>query len=351
MTTTEKYNVRVTLFDTVTLENHQGRAVENPSRQSQPWLLLKYLLVHRNREVGPEELTAALWPDKPNASGEGAARVRLNRLREALAPLGLEGKGGLVQYAGGRYRLNPRYTLDTDEDRFLDLLARLRACPREDPEGVSLCAQALTLVPGPYLGKTGAAPWAAPYRDYYQREFSALARETLARTRLLGDRRAVDLLCQRAPLLAPEDTDLHQDICRYLQEEGRELDLLRYAARPRPQDCKKKPTPQGHDIVSKIVIQKGQVYTVAASSSQRPLRYARRDEPALTQVFREDGLHGLLVEVAREIHRGHLRTRADSKRTRALRKALHTMGLEEFLALEEDQAVQRLAALTMEELE
>ena len=114
MTTTEKYNVRVTLFGTVTLENHRGRAVENPSRQSQPWLLLKYLLVHRTRDVEPEELAAALWPDKPNAAGENAARVRLNRLREALTPLGLEGKSGLVQYAGGRYRLNPRYRLETD---------------------------------------------------------------------------------------------------------------------------------------------------------------------------------------------------------------------------------------------
>ena len=350
MTTTEKYNVRVTLFGTVTLENHRGRAVENPSRQSQPWLLLKYLLVHRTRDVEPEELAAALWPDKPNAAGENAARVRLNRLREALTPLGLEGKSRLVQYAGGRYRLNPRYRLDTDEDRFLACMARLRACPREDPAGLTLCLEALSLAAGPYLGKTGESPWAAPYRDYYRRECAALARETLARTRLLGDGRGLDLLCRRAPVLVPEDEALHEDICRCLQEEGREIDLLRYAARPAPKDRKPKPAPQGHEIVSKIVIQKGQVYTVTASSGQRPLQYARRDEPGLTQVFREEGLHGLLTAVARAIHRGQIRTRADSKITRAIRKALHTLGLEAFLAMEEDQAVQTLTDLAIQEL-
>ncbi|MDO4515568.1 MAG: hypothetical protein Q4C76_00335 [Bacillota bacterium] len=351
MTTTEKYRVRVTLFGTVTLENHRGRAVENPSRQSQPWLLLKYLLVHRTREVDPEELAAALWPDNPKAAGENAARVRLNRLREALTPLGLEGKSGLVQYAGGRYRLNPRYILDTDEDRFLDLLARLRGCPAEDPAGLTLCLEALTLAAGPYLGKTGDAPWAAPYRACFRRAFAGLARDTLARTRTLEDPRAVDLLCRRVPDLLPGDAAIHDELCDYLKKTGRELDLLRLTARPVPREPKPRPASQGHEIVSKIVIQKGQVYTVAAPSGQRPLQYTRRDEPELTRVFREEGLSGLLLAVAREIHRGRIRTRADSKLTRAIRKALHTLGLETFLDLEEEPAAQTLTALVLEELQ
>ncbi len=345
----EKYCVRVTLFGVVTLENDRGRAAENPARPSQPWLLLKYLLVHRGRDAAPEELAAALWPDKPSAAGENAARVRLNRLREALAPLGLDGKSGLVQAAGGRCRLNPRYRLDTDEDRLLDRLARLRACPQADPAGLKLCREALALLAGPYLGQTGDAPWAAPYRDYYRREFAALGRETLARSRLLADERALDLLCRRAPLLLPPDDPLHAEICRRLEETGRELDLLRYAARPRPP--RPRPPAQDHEIVSKLVIRAGQVYSVTARSGQRPLRYVRRDEPELTQVLREAGMTGLLTAVAREIHRGTLRTRADSRLTRAIRKALHTLGLETFLAMDEDQAARTLAALAQEILE
>ena len=60
---------------------------------------------------------------------------------------------------------------------------------------------------------------------------------------------------------------------------------------------------------------------------------------------------GLLTAVAREIHRGTLRTRADSRLTRAIRKALHTLGLETFLAMDEDQAARTLAALAQEILE
>ena len=342
--TTEKYRVRVTLFGPVALENHLGRVEEKTFRQAQPWLLLKYLLVHRPREVGPQEL-AALWPDMLSSSGENAARVRLNRLREALVPLGLDGKSGLVQSGRGSYRLNPRYILETDVDRFQDLMAQLRACPVDDPAGLVLCKEALDLYAGPYLGKAGSDSWAAPYRDFFRQEYVALAQTTLERTRLLGDDRALDLLCLRTPVLVPEEADLHEDICHYLQEKGRDIDLIHYSNRPKPKGRKKKPASKGHDIVSKLIIEKGQVYTVVAASEQRPLQYVRREEPALTEAYREDGLRGLLTAVARDIHQGHTRTRADSKLTRALRKCIHALTLETFQAMDEDAAVALLATM------
>ena len=341
MPTTEKYQLRVTLFGGVTLENQHGRVVENPSRQSKPWLLLKYLLVNRHRAVDQGELTA-LWPE---GGGDSAARVRLNRLREALTPLGLDGKSGLVQYSAGVYRLNPRCALDVDEDRLTALLDRLRSCGPRDPAGLGLCMGALTLFNGPFLDKT-TAPWAAPYRDYYRREFAALARETLARSRLLEDDRAASLLLQRAAVMAPEDADLHRDIRGYLEENHRDMDLLRYPAPAR----KKRRVDKHHEIVKKIIIEDDKVFFISAASDRRPLCYAKWEVLPLTRVFQAEGLPGLLLVVGREIHRGTLRTRADSKLTRAVRKALHTLGLETFLDMEEEQAAQKLAELTLAEL-
>ncbi len=101
MPTTEKYTVRVTLFGPLTLENHLGTVTES---NAQPWLLLKYLLAHRGRDIPQAELDEAL----PIKGGANAARVRLSRLRDLLAPLGLDGKSGLVQVSCGTYRMNPR---------------------------------------------------------------------------------------------------------------------------------------------------------------------------------------------------------------------------------------------------
>ena len=304
--TTDKYTVRVTLFGPMTLENHLGQVTET---NAQPWLLLKYLLAHRHRPVTQAELDEAL----PIKGGANAARVRLSRLRDLLAPLGLDGKSGLVQAAGGTYRLNPRYAIHTDAHQITQHLAQGNR------------GEALALFRGPYLGKA-PGPWAARLRLDWQRTFLTLAREIMAQP----DPALLPLLAQQAQAMAPEYTNLHRDLRALLEGD-----------RPAP-------APRDHAILSKLIIQEGEVFSVSAPSDRRPLQYEKRAESDWTQAFQETGLHGLLTAVARQIHRGTLRTRADSKLTRALRKALHTVGLEEFQAMEEEEAVKILVRLAEE---
>ena len=338
MTKTDPYQLRVTLFGVVTLENHLGRLEENPSRQAKPWRLFKYLLLNRNREVHLAELET-LWPD---FGTENAARVRLNRLREDLDKLGLGGKSGLVQFSAGAYRINPRYALDVDEDRLNTLLTQFWACEERDPAGLRLAMAALTLFSGPFLDKT-EAPWVAPYRNHYQSEFTKLARETLHRSREQGDDRALTLLLQRLPVILPDDTQLHQEARTYLVGKYGKANLPSYAAAA-AQPRRRKET--SHEIVKKIIIEDDKVFFISAASDRRPLCYAKWEVLPLSRAYRQDGLYGLLTAVARGIHRGSLRTRADSKLTRAIRKPLHAMGLENFLDMEEDKAVDLLATLT-----
>lgn len=338
MPKTDTHYLRVTLFGTVTLKNHLGELEENPSRQAKPWRLFKYLLANRDREVTLAELNG-LWGD---AATENAARVRLNRLREDLDKLGLGGTNGLVQYSRGAYRLNPRYTLDVDEDRVKDLLAQFWACGEKDPAGLHLAMAVLTLFSGPFLAKS-ADPWVEPYRENYRSEFRKLARETLHRCREQGDDRPLSLLLQRIPVTIPEDTQLQQEVRTYLVGKYGKANLPSYAAGTTKPKRRKETS---HEIVKKIIIEDDKVYFISADSSRRPLCYAKWEVMPLSRAYRQDGLRGLLVNVARGIHRGSLRTRADSKITRAIRKPLHAMGLENFLDMEEDKAAELLAAMT-----
>ncbi len=339
MTNTDSYSLRVTLFGTVALENQAGRLEENPSRQAKPWRLLKYLLVHRDREVTQGEL-ADLWPD---FGTENAARVRLNRLREDLDRIGLGGKSGLVQFSAGSYRLNPRYTLDVDEDRLNRLLTDFYAADPGDPAGLGLSMAALSLCVGPFLDKS-ADPWTEPYREKYRGAFLALGRETLARCKLQGDDRAVKLLLQRLPVMAPAEESLFRAARGYLAQRYGRADPPA-AAPPRRQ--KEKP----HEIVKKIILEDEKVYFISAASHRRPLHYAKWEVLPLTRAYQADGLQGVLTLVARGIYRGSLRTRADSRITRAIRKPLHQLGLEAFLDMEEEKAVAWLAKAAGEALE
>ena len=121
LTSPDQVNVR--LFGRLELENQWGSAGENPSHPSYSWALLKYLLLHPGREIALEELLGTVWPDDPEIHTQYAANIRLRRLREALKPLQLQGKTGLILYGNGRYSLNPDYTLLTDTDLVRDLLA------------------------------------------------------------------------------------------------------------------------------------------------------------------------------------------------------------------------------------
>lgn len=150
----------VRLFGPVELSNQWGAVSENPGRRSLPWLLLKYLLANAGREVDSGELERALWPGR--AETENNLRVRLHRLREALAPLGLDGPEGLVLYCAGRFALNPDIPIQTDGERFSALLRREGRAAPEDRDGLTACGQALELYRGPFLEYTAPPPgWRA----------------------------------------------------------------------------------------------------------------------------------------------------------------------------------------------
>src|SRR3954464_11732347 len=66
-----------------------------PGRQGR--LLFAYLVMNRNRPVRRDELVEALWAeDGQPASGDALLRPPLSRLRKALGPGRLEGRGELT---------------------------------------------------------------------------------------------------------------------------------------------------------------------------------------------------------------------------------------------------------------
>src|ERR671916_3470466 len=74
-----------------------GERLENalPGRQGR--LLFAFLTLHRDRLVRRDELVDALWPEEgPAAGGDALLRSPLSRLRSALGPGRLEGRGELA---------------------------------------------------------------------------------------------------------------------------------------------------------------------------------------------------------------------------------------------------------------
>ena len=218
--------VLVRLFGDVELRNEHGHIVENRSRT--PLLLLKYLLIKHPKDITIDEILQ-LWPvSKAGVNPESTVAVRLRRAREALRPLQLDKKEGLIYYREGVFRLNPVYTLKRDIDIFEELVGKLTDYAVDNPNGLQLCMEAMELFRGPLMEYTKSSPWLEEYRCYYRNEFCRLASDALNRIRALKSDEALTLLAQRAVVIAPEYQDLHESIIRYLLEQKRELELIRY---------------------------------------------------------------------------------------------------------------------------
>ena len=220
-----EYEVRIKLFGNFEIENHLGRVAEdNPKRAALSWLLLKYMVVNRGREVDLDELLGTIWPDERGANAENAARVRLNRLRTFLKPLGLDGRRGLVLYHAQKYTLNPLYTIRTDAEEFMELMAALRSCPIDSPSGLELCKKALELFRGPYMKHAKKDFWFAGIQEAYDEEFNFLAFNTLERMEATGSDTLLPLLSQRALDILPDNLELHKQILNCFSQHNRETE-------------------------------------------------------------------------------------------------------------------------------
>ncbi len=221
----------VRLFGDVELENKWGRVTDAGARpHALTWLTLKYLLVNSNRDVDVEEIMSMSYEGKSVTVPEGAMRTRLQRTRGILKPLGLSDMHGLILHNEGKIRINPDFTLISDEKVFERLMGRIGRTELADPEGLSLCGEALELCRGVFMGYTREAAWLKAYQKHYKREFCRLGRETLERMLALDDDGLCALLWRRAIAVVPEEEELHRAVISYMVERGQDLELLRYVS-------------------------------------------------------------------------------------------------------------------------
>src|SRR3954451_21450102 len=88
-------------------------------------LVLGYLLLHRGRPVGRDELIEAVWGQNGGAPSEGALSPVLSRLRRALAPATIDGREAL------EVTLPEPVWIDLEEAQEALAQARAAAAPEE----------------------------------------------------------------------------------------------------------------------------------------------------------------------------------------------------------------------------
>ena len=221
--------VRVRLFGIFEIENVHGKLTEvRYTSRGICWDMLKYLLANVERIVPQEELSERVHDESEKVTTEIVMRTRLSRTRDFLKPLQLDSNtDGLIVATKLKYGINPKYEIHIDTDRFLALLREIRKMPLEDPQALVLCNEALELYRGPFL-QFVPNKWVKPYQETYKKEFLILAESALARTKLLNDYTALDMLIKRAPVIVPEAEEFHKAMIAYLEEKQMAIEKMHY---------------------------------------------------------------------------------------------------------------------------
>jgi DNA-binding SARP family transcriptional activator len=193
-----------------------------PLNAAKPRILLSLLLLHANRPVAVEELTAALWPLKPPPTAAGALRTHMSTLRRTL---GADRPVVRSRPPGYQVELAP-----TELDRLVfDELARQgrqAAAQGELAAAADLWSRALALWRGRPLDGIELGPVAqAELADLTERRWTVL--EDWAQARLTLGHHA-DLLAVLGPATAeqPLRERLHELAMLALYRSGRQSEAL-----------------------------------------------------------------------------------------------------------------------------
>jgi DNA-binding SARP family transcriptional activator len=223
--------LRISAFGRTWVDSREG-PLGGQWLQQRPGLLLKYLVVERNRVVHAEEIAEALWP---GAGRQSVNNVRhfMHALRQKLEPERPRGaESSFVVTVQGGYALDRR-RVRIDADEFEQAARDGMAAVRQGEHDVALerLEHALALYRGDLAEDEPYAEWAYEERDRLHgmacRALRELSRIRLDRNDLAGAAAALGRLAE----LEPYDADAHRSLLAVWIAQGRRTEATRrYAA-------------------------------------------------------------------------------------------------------------------------
>jgi len=139
---------------------------EASERSIKMWELLKYLIVHHNSVLMPENLTEQLWPEQAYIDAKSSLRSLVHRLRRLLGN-DIE----LIRFSQGGYTLNRHQDLWLDLHIFEDSCTSARQAAKlgQSENAISLYKKALSCYKGDLMPECVHCDWLIPARNYYHR--------------------------------------------------------------------------------------------------------------------------------------------------------------------------------------
>jgi DNA-binding SARP family transcriptional activator len=193
---------------------------EKNDRSRKKWLLLKYLIAFREREISQNELFELLWDGSENENPAGALKTLLHRLRTTLSELNLpEGREMIVNFMGSyAFNRSLECVIDTEEfERFFKLSVQPGLSEKEQ---LDYCRKAIDIYKGDFLHGSAFEKWITPINVYYHSIFLRVAHhavDILYRHKMYAE---IISICRKAITIDVLDQRIHYMLIKTLAESG-----------------------------------------------------------------------------------------------------------------------------------
>lgn len=183
---------------------------DTDTRSKKVWVLLAYLIIHREQTVTQRTLIDLLWGDETDSiNPENALRITMHRTRTLLEQLSPElGRGMILRRRGG-YQWNGGG--EVDSERFEALCCQ----KAEDPDlRLQNLMEAISLYRGDYLPRQSGEVWVVSTAAYLHNLFVSAAQEAVELLIQQGRSHEAAGVCRRCLALEP----CHEGFCRELMQ-------------------------------------------------------------------------------------------------------------------------------------
>ena len=183
---------------------------DTDTRSKKVWVLLAYLIIHREQTVAQRTLIDLLGGDETDPiTPENAVRITMHRTRTLLEQLSPElGRGMILRRRGG-YQWNGGG--EVDSERFEALCCQ----KAEDPDlRLRNLMEAISLYRGDYLPRQSGEVWVVSTAAYLHNLFVSAAQEAVELLIQQGRSHEAAGVCRRCLALEP----CHEGFCRELMQ-------------------------------------------------------------------------------------------------------------------------------------
>ena len=210
--------LHIQMFGNFALQAGGHTISDNDNRTKKIWLLLAYLICHKNRIIPHKELIKLLWGDDPSSSNpENALRITLHRLRVQLDQLWPTAGKDLIIYKETGYRWNSDYPLCVDTEQF-EALCNTKAAASSDL--LAAYTDALSLYRGDFLEKLSSEPWVIPISTHFHTLFLTTSLKAATLLSEQGCHQEAAQLCKNAISSDGYNEPLHQLLIKELAATG-----------------------------------------------------------------------------------------------------------------------------------